>query len=110
MRRNAISLAVLLFLLMFVSACQPAAPTIDQNTFARQWLDTAGKKDVKVTKVVAGNPKSYKADALWCVETDAKTPEGATYLVAIWRTGQNWSGAEMANGEYEWDLNGCPRD
>src|SRR5262249_43595611 len=107
---NVIMMLVVLFLALALTACQPAAASIDQNTFARQWLDNAGKKDVKLTKVVAGNPKYHKADALWCVETDAKTPEGASYLVAIWRTGQNWTGAQMTNGEYEWDLNGCPRD
>jgi hypothetical protein len=110
MRRNAILLIVLFGLLIAVTACQPAAAPIDQNTFARQWLDNAGKKDVKVTKVVAGNPKYHKADALWCVETEAKTPEGASYLVAVWRTGQTWAGAQLVDGEYEWDLNGCPRD
>src|SRR5262245_28628970 len=107
---SGIMLVVVLLLALLLTACQPAAASIDQNTFARQWLDNAGKKDVKVTKVVAGNPKDDKAEALSCVETDAKTPEGASYLVAIWSTGQNWSGAQMTDGEYEWDLNGCPRD
>src|SRR5258708_34819939 len=102
-------LLLVMFAIMLLAACQQAAP-IDQNTYARQWLDNANKKDVKITKVVAGNPKNHKADALYCVETDATTPEGQTYLAAIWRTGSTWSGAQMADGEYEWDLNGCPRD
>ena len=102
-------LLLVMFAIMLLAACQQAAP-IDQNTYARQWLDNANKKDVKITKVVAGNPKNHKADALYCVETDATTPEGQTYLVAIWRIGATWSGAQMADGEYEWDLNGCPRD
>jgi len=115
MRRMLLLIVFILGLLPILTACQSAAasvnqPTVDQNTYARQWLDAANKKDVKVTKVVAGNPKNHKADALYCVETDGTTPDGQPYLVAIWRTGGTWTGAEMADGEYEWDLNGCPRD
>ncbi len=109
MRRLLLVALVMLVIAPTLAACQATAP-VDQNTYARQWLDNVNKKDVKITKVVAGNPKNHKADALYCVETDATTPEGQTYLVAIWRTGSTWSGAQMADGEYEWDLNGCPRD
>ncbi|MEP7289563.1 MAG: hypothetical protein ABI947_27760 [Chloroflexota bacterium] len=97
--------ALTLFLL---AACQPASPT-DPNAVARKWLDDADKKAIKITKVVTGNPKNYKADALWCVETDATLPEGSTYLLMVYRTGSNWTTREMTDGEYEWDLNGCPR-
>jgi hypothetical protein len=99
-----------LFSVLFsLAACQPTSPT-DPNAVARKWLDDAGKKDVKVTKVVTGNPKNYKADALWCVETDGKTDDGLTYLMMTYRTGSTWNTREMTDGEYEWDLNGCPRD
>jgi hypothetical protein len=93
---------------ILLTACQPTAPA-DPNVIVRKWLDDTGKQSVKVTKVVAGNPKNYKADALWCVETDATTAEGVTYLVMTYRTGSDWKTREMTDGEYEWDLNGCPR-
>lgn len=101
-------LAACVIVIMALAACQTAAP-IDQNTYARQWLDNANKKDVKITKVVAGNPKNHKADALYCVETDETTPDGQTYLAEIWRTGTSWSGAPL-EGNYAWQLEGCPLD
>src|SRR5712692_2338993 len=91
-------LLLVVFAIMMLAACQTAAP-IDQNTYARQWLDNANKKDDKITKVVAGNPKNHKADALYCVETDQTMPDGQTYLAEIWRTGATWSGAAL-DGEY----------
>ncbi len=99
---------IVIVALFALGACQPASPT-DPNVVVRKWLDDAGKKDVKVTKVVTGNPKNYKAEALWCVETDGKTGEGLTYLLMTYRTGSTWATREMSDGEYEWDLNGCPR-
>ncbi len=94
-----------LLLLMF-TACQSSSNS--PADYAQQWLDKNGKKDVKVTKVVAGNPKRYKADELYCVQTNATTAANQAYLIAIWRTGSTWSGTEMTNGEYEWALDGCP--
>ena len=99
---------IVIVTLFALGACQPAGPT-DPNVVVRKWLDDAGKKDVKVTKVVTGNPKNYKAEALWCVETDGKTADGLTYLLMTYRTGSTWATREMSDGEYEWDLNGCPR-
>jgi hypothetical protein len=93
---------------LILTACQSSAPS-DPNTVVRQWLDSNGKQSVKVTKVVTGNPKNYKADELWCVETDSQTPDGLSYLLMAYRTGSNWTTREMSDGEYEWDLNGCPR-
>jgi hypothetical protein len=103
------SLRILLLgsLLLAFTACQSSS--ISPTDYAQQWLGSKGKKDVKVTKVVAGNPKRYKADELYCVETNATTAANQAYLIAIWRTDSTWSGIEMTNGEYEWDLNGCPR-
>src|SRR5258708_4722131 len=92
-------------LLLMLSACQ--STSTDPRNYARQWLDDAGKKNVKVTKVVAGNSKRYKADELYCAETDATTSTGQTYMIAIWRAGSTWSGTEITDGEYEWDLDGC---
>ncbi len=89
------------------TACQSASTS--PTNYARQWLDRMGKSEVKVTRVVAGNPKRYQADALYCVETNATTAANQAYLIAIWRTGSTWSGTEITNGEYEWDLDGCPR-
>jgi hypothetical protein len=97
------------FTASIIAACQPSAPS-DPNQVVRQWLDSNGKQSIKVTKVVTGNPKNYKADELWCVETDSKTPDGITYLLMTYRTGSTWATREMTDGEYEWDLNSCPRD
>ncbi len=103
-----LSLRIPLFVLLFLvfTACQSASTS--PADYAQQWLGNNGKKDVKVTKVVAGNPKRYKADELYCVATNATTAANQTYLIAIWRTGSTWSGTEITNGEYEWDLDGCP--
>jgi hypothetical protein len=95
-------------ILLTLAACQSAAPT-DPNTIARKYLDDNGKQSVKITKVVAGNAKYHKADQLWCVETDEKDAQDQTTLLAVWRTGSTWNTAPMTDGEYEWDLNGCPR-
>jgi hypothetical protein len=94
-------------LFLMFTACQSSSNS--PTDYARQWLDSKGKEDVKVTRVVAGNPRRYKADELYCIETNATTAANQPYLVAIWRAGSTWSGIEMANGEYEWDLDGCPR-
>lgn len=102
--RNFLLLAVIV---VITAACQSAAPD-DPNAVVRKWLDDAGKKSIKITKVVTGNPKYYKADQLWCVETDSVTPDGITYLLMTYRTGSNWTTSEL-DSEYEWDLNGCPR-
>lgn len=96
-----------ILLLFILAACQPAA--VSGDVFARQWLDSSGKKDVKVTKLVQGNAKYQKADEVDCVETDATTPDGQAFIFTIARKGSTWSGAPMTDGEYEWDLNGCPR-
>jgi hypothetical protein len=95
-------------ILLILAACQSAAPS-DPNAIARKYLDDNGKQSVKITKVVPGNPKYHKADQLWCVETDETDAQGNTTLLAIWRTGSDWKTAPMTDGEYEWDLNGCPR-
>ena len=93
-------------LLATLAACKSA---VDAKSVARAALDAKGKTTVQITKVVEGNPKYRKAEALWCVETDEKSTDGSTLLLAVWRTGSDWSSAEMTDGEYEWDLNGCPR-
>ena len=99
-------LFVFSLILFVLAACQ--APASDPNTTARKFLDDNGKKSVKITKVVSGKPKN-KADELWCVETDERDAQDQTTLLVVLRTGSNWTTAFMSDGEYEWDLNGCPR-
>ena len=104
--RKVLVLGLIFFTL---AACQSASAPGDPNTVARKYLDDNGKQSVKITKVVSGNPKPEKADQLWCVETDEKDAQDQTTLLMVWRTGSNWTTAPMTDGEYQWDLNGCPR-
>ena len=99
-------LAVILLMIATVS-CQSVST--DPSAVVRKWLDAAGKSTVKITQIVSGNPQNEKADALWCVETDATAADGQRYLLLVYNTGTNWVTQEMTDGEYEWDLNGCPR-
>lgn len=102
---------LLLLVLLTLTACQIAAPAAppDPAEVARKWLDSKGKNTVKVTKVVTGDPKYYKVDQLWCAETDGKTAEGTTYLLVVYRKGEQWITSELSGGEYEWNLNKCER-
>src|SRR6266700_2489524 len=102
-------MVVFSLILLTLVACQAAAAPIDPNAIARKYLDDNGKQSVKITKVVPGNAKNHKADQLWCIETDEKDTQDQTTLLAVWRTGSTWNTARMTEGEYEWDLNGCPR-
>ena len=97
-------------MLLTLAACHAAtAVPADPSAIARKYLDDNGKQSVKITKAVPGNPKYHKADEMWCIETDEKDAQDQTTLLATWRIGSNWTTAPMIDGEYEWDLNGCPR-
>jgi len=104
--RKLLLASLLLATLSVLAAC--SAP-LDAKSVARTALDAENKQSVQITKVVAGNPKIVKADALWCIETDQKNADGSTLLMTVSRTGTSWTSNDMTDGEYEWDLNGCPR-
>lgn len=107
LKRHLLALMVIIALL---AACTSASPSAAAEAFARQMIDKAGKTTAKITKIVPGSEKNRRADELWCVETDAMFADGQTpYLLVVWRQGTTWNGLELVDGEYQWDLNGCPR-
>jgi hypothetical protein len=101
---------VMIGLFVLLAACQPSQPA-DPRTLAQQFLDAQGRSDANITQVLKGNnPAQRDADELWCIETDALADDGQTpYLMVVWRKGSTWETAFLAEGEYAWDLHGCPR-
>jgi hypothetical protein len=102
---------ILVSLCLFLAACQGASTpaAVDPKASARKYLDSQNKQTVQITNVVSGNTKTVKgADALWCVETDEKDADGVTTLLTVINKGGNVTVSPM-DSEYEWDLNGCPR-
>ena len=103
------TLILTIMALLVLAACQ-AANSNDPKTFALKLMHDAGKDSAKITNIVSGDKRYRKADDLWCVATDLTSADGQIpYLLAVWRTGDKWDGAEMPEGYYEWDLYGCPR-
>ncbi len=101
-------LMLLAVLGLFLAACQSAPSLDDVKATARKFLDGENKQKVQITNVVAGNTKTVKADGVWCVETDQKNDDGTTTLLSVYLKGGVMTTSEM-DSEYEWDLNGCPR-
>ncbi len=98
-----------LIILAALSGCQTAAPD-DPRAYAQKLMQDTGQASAKITNVVSGDKKYKRADALWCIATDASTQDGQIpYLLAVWRTGDKWDGTVLEQGYYEWDLYGCPR-
>jgi hypothetical protein len=108
--KNLLTRVSLFVLLVILAACGDSATPESPETVARRVVDQAGHKDAKITQVVRGDEKYRRADELWCIETDAMFADGVTpYLLAVWRKGSTWENAEFVDGEYQWDLYGCPR-
>ncbi len=106
-KRAILALLSCLIILAILSSCQ--APD-DPRAYAQKLMQDSGQAAAKITNVVNGNQKYKRADALWCVATDASTQEGQIpFLMAVWRTGDKWAGKVLEQGYYEWDLYGCPR-
>ncbi|HLY26467.1 MAG TPA: hypothetical protein VKQ72_09020 [Aggregatilineales bacterium] len=98
-------------LCLFLAACQGASTPVpvDPKAAARKYLDGQNKQSVQITNVVSGNTKAIKgADGLWCVETDEKNADGVTTLLTVFSKAGAVTVTPM-DSEYEWDLNGCPR-
>ncbi len=103
------TLLLMTLALLVLTACQ-SGDSNDPKAFALKLMKDGGKDSAKITKVVNGDKKYREADELWCVATDATSADGQIpYLLAVWRKGGKWEGAEMPEGYYEWDLYGCPR-
>ncbi len=97
-----------LLTLVALSAC--SAPEDPVTRTARQIMESDGLGNAAITQVIEGDPAVRNADELYCVATDANSPTGQLpYLLVIWRTGDEWQGAQLLEGYYEWDLQGCPR-
>ncbi len=96
-------------ILAALAGCQ-TAPSDDPRAYVQKLMKDAGQESAKITNVVTGDKKYKRADALWCLATDASTQDGQVpFLMAVWRTGDKWDGAVLEQGYYEWDLYGCPR-
>jgi hypothetical protein len=77
---------------------------------ARQMMTADGFADAAITTIMEGDPAVRGADELYCVATDATTQNGELpYLLVIWRADDEWRAAQLLEGYYEWDLQGCPR-
>jgi hypothetical protein len=102
---------VLIFALISLAACGSAAsPQAQAETAARQIMEADGLASAQITQIVAGDAAGRGADELYCVATDATTQNGELpYLVVVWRQGDTWQGQQLAEGYYDWDLQGCPR-
>jgi hypothetical protein len=96
--------------LIVTAACQSgSADPNDPKVHARKLMQESGRDSAKITNVVSGDKKYRQADELWCVATDLTSPDGQVpYLLAVWRKGGKWEGAELTEGYYEWELHGCP--
>lgn len=68
-------------------------------------------RGANVTQVLQGAVTNKPgASQLWCIETDGKAADGMTTLLFIvTEQGGKWTGEELTDGEYQWDLYGCPR-
>jgi hypothetical protein len=99
-------------ILIVTAGCQSgSADPNDPKVYARKLMQESGKDSAKITitNVVGGDKKYRQADELWCVATDLTSPDGQVpYLLAVWRKGGKWEGAELTEGYYEWELHGCP--
>lgn len=105
--RTRLSLALVSLVALALAACGAQADPVRDT--AQAIMDADGV-DATVTDVVEGNPAVRGADELHCVATDGTTADGTLpYLLAVWRTGDDWQGAQLLEGYYEWDLQGCPR-
>ncbi len=77
---------------------------------AREVMTADGYADAEIMQIVEGDPAVRGADELYCVATDATSPSGdLPYLLVVWRAGSTWEGAQLVEGYYDWDLQGCPR-
>src|SRR5574340_635805 len=104
-------LLLIVLLSIVLTACSSNNDSRSQvEAKAREIMTADGFGDAQITNIVAGDPASRGADELYCVATNATTQNGELpYLLVIWRTGSTWDGAQLAEGYYDWDLNGCPR-
>jgi len=102
---------LLLSTLLLISSCSAGnsgSATVEST--AKDQMTADGFSDAAITTTVKGDPGVRGADELYCVATDATTQNGELpYLLVVWRTGDTWSAAQLLDGYYEWDLQGCPR-
>ncbi len=105
------SLLLLSLLIILVTACSTGGSgnaTVESTAMEQMAAD--GFSDATITSTVKGDPGVRGADELYCVATDATTQSGELpYLLVVWHTGDTWQAAQLLDGYYEWDLQGCPR-
>lgn len=104
-------LIIALFAALLMVGCNAGANEPSEiATAARAVMSADGFADAEITSIVEGDAAVRGADELYCIATEATTQNGELpYLVVVWRTGDTWDGAQLLEGYYDWDLQGCPR-
>lgn len=107
--RRVLHLIGLSVVLIGMVAC---TPVVDAPEVASARIVKESGSSANVTRVLKGDVKNKPgATELWCVETDGKAADGiSTRLFIAFRQDNKWAGEELTDGEYQWDLYGCPRD
>lgn len=108
MRKRTGLLLLILLAAGVLTACGGAGDPVEAA--AREVMARDGVGDAEITQRVEGNADVQGADELYCVATDVTTQDGQLpYLLVVWRSGDEWQARQLAEGYYEWDLQGCPR-
>jgi hypothetical protein len=97
--------------LIMLAACSSGASGADKaKEVAQSQMAKDGFANAAITDVAKGDATAQGADELYCVATDATTENGELpYLLLVWRDGSDWQVKQLAEGYYDWDLQGCPR-
>jgi hypothetical protein len=99
-----------LLALFTLTACGGGQTADPAREAALSQMAADGQSDAEITGMVEGDPAVRGADELYCVATDATTQNGELpYLLVVWGADGEWQAAQLTEGYYEWDLQGCPR-
>lgn len=110
MRIRFLALAFLALLALPLLAACGGGRTDPAREAALSQMAADGQSGAEITEMIEGDPAVRGADELYCVATDATTQNGELpYLLVVWRSGGEWQATQLAEGYYEWDLQGCPR-
>ncbi|GEM_PF-622631 len=111
MKQCFLALTTAFLAMLALSACSTdVTRSTPVEAAALERMAADGFADATITNMVEGNPAVRGADELYCVATDATTQNGQLpYLLVVWRIGDQWQAAQLTEGYYEWDLQGCPR-
>lgn len=102
-------LFLVLGLSVILLGCGPSSQQAVERA-ARATMQIEGFGSANITRIVPGKPAARGAQELYCVATDATSPQTQLpYLLVVWRANDSWQAASLPEGYYEWDLQGCAR-